>query len=95
MVLFQARLDKANLKSACLQGVNLKEASCVRANFRHANLGRDNLGGGTRFQGADLSRTHLNQIVLEGAEHDDSTKFPKGFHPTSRGMIDKETKFAV
>ncbi len=87
---FQALLDEANFENACLQGVNLTEASCDGTNFRNANLGRDNLGGSSRLQGADLSGAIFNRTILEGAEYDESTKFPKGFHPNSHGMIDKE-----
>lgn len=86
---FQANLDGANFEDANLQGVDLKEASCVGVNFRRANLGRDNLGGSSQLQGADLSDSILNRARLEGAEYDAHTKFPKGFHPASYGMIEK------
>jgi len=86
---FQANLDGANFEDANLQGVDLKEASCVGVNFRGANLGRDNLGGGSQLQGTDLTKAILNRACLEGAEYDEHTKFPKGFHPKSHGMIEK------
>jgi len=86
---FQAQLNGANFENANLQGVELKEASCIGANFRGANLGRDNLGGNSQLQGADLTDAILNRACFEGAEYDETTKFPKGFHPTSHGMIEK------
>ena len=90
--LFMANLDEANFENAGLQGANLIQASCVRTNFRNANLGRDNLGGSTQLQGANLTGAILNKANLEGAEYDENTLFPKGFHPTSHGMIEKDTR---
>lgn len=87
--LFQAKLDGANFESANLQGIDLREASCIGANFRGANIGRDNLGGNSQLQGADLTNAILNRACLEGAEYDEHTKFPDGFCPTSHGMIEK------
>ncbi len=87
---FMAQLDGANFENANLQGVDLKDASCVGTSFRGANLGRDNLGGGSRLQGADFTGAILNHAKLEGAEYDEQTKFPKGFHPKSHGMIETE-----
>jgi uncharacterized protein YjbI with pentapeptide repeats len=87
---FMAKLDGANFENAGLQGVDLKEASCIKTNFRGANLGRDNLGGSSQLQGANLKEAILNRANLEGAEYDGNTIFPKGFHPGSHGMIEKE-----
>ena len=82
-----AQLNDANFENANLQGAVLVEASCVRANFRSANLGRDNLGGSSQLQGADLTAAILEGTRLKGAEYDERTKFPKGFDPKSHGMI--------
>ena len=86
---FLAHLNGANFENANLQGADLTEASCVGANFRRANLGRDNLGGSSQLQGADLTGAILNRARLDGAEFDEHTKFPKGFHPLSHGMVEK------
>ncbi|MEP1443180.1 MAG: pentapeptide repeat-containing protein [Hyphomicrobiales bacterium] len=84
---FMANLDGANFENAGLQGVNLIEASCIGTNFRNANLGKDNLGGSSQLQGANLSKAILNRANLEGAEYNDETIFPKDFHPKSHGMV--------
>ncbi|MEX0338893.1 MAG: pentapeptide repeat-containing protein [Arenibacterium sp.] len=86
---FQAQLNGANFENANLQGADPKEASCVGANFRWANLGKDNLSGRSQLQGADLTGAILNRARLEGAEYDQHAKFPKGFRPSSHGMIGK------
>ncbi len=89
---FMANIDGANFENANLQGVDLKEASCVGTNFRYANLGRDNLGGSSQLQGANLTDAILNRAILEGAEYDEATRFPRGFHPKSHGMIEKDVE---
>lgn len=85
-----AQLDGANFENANLQGVDLKEAFCVGASFRRANLGRDNFGCSSQLQGADFTGAILNHAKLEGAEYDEETRFPKSFHPKSHGMIEIE-----
>jgi Pentapeptide repeats (8 copies) len=52
-------------------------------------LGRDNLGGSTQLQGADLTGAIWNGAILKGAEFDNNTKFPNGFFPFSHGMVEK------
>ncbi len=84
----EANLDGANFERANLQGAILTNASCVGANFRYANLGRDNLGGTSWLFGANFTNAILNRAILEGAEYNDQTIFPKGFHPKSHGMIE-------
>ena len=88
---FEAKLDGAIFEGANLQGADLTGASCVGTNFRRANLGRDNLGGSSQLQGVDLTGAILNHAVLGGAEYDEHTVFPKGFHPKSHGMIEIES----
>ena len=85
-----AHLDGANFENANLQGAILKEASCVGTNFQGANLGRDNLGGSSQLQGADLTAAILKGAKLEGAEYDGKTLFPCGFDPKSHGMIERK-----
>jgi len=87
---FLAHLDGANFQNADLRGAVLTESSCVGTDFRGANLGKDNLGGCTELQGADLTAALLEGTNLKGAEYDANTKFPDGFEPNSHGM--KETK---
>ncbi len=85
-----ANLDGANFENANLQGTILIEASCVGTNFQGANLGRDNLGGSSQLQGADLTAAILKGAQLEGAEYDEKTLFPEGFDPRSHGMIERK-----
>ena len=86
-ILASAHLDGANFSNANLQGANLTDASCVGANFRGANLGRDNLGGSSKLQGANLRAAIMEGAHLESEEFDERTIFPKGFAPSSYGMI--------
>ncbi len=89
---FMAMLDGANFEGAQLRGADLKDTSCVGASFRNADLGRDSFGGGTCLQSANLTKAILNRANLDGAEYDDRTVFPKGFFPSSHGMIETETE---
>jgi uncharacterized protein YjbI with pentapeptide repeats len=55
--------------------------------LRDADLGRDNLGGSTQLQGANLTGAELRGANLEGAEYDEHTIFPPGFHAEKKNMI--------
>jgi uncharacterized protein YjbI with pentapeptide repeats len=57
--------------------------------LRNADLGRDNLGGSTSLQGANLADAILNRAKLSGAKYDDRTIFPRGFAPHAAGMIEE------
>jgi hypothetical protein len=88
-VLQSADLNGCNFEEADLSGANLKDASLVGVNFRNAKLGRDNLGGSTELQGADMTNALLEGASLVGAEYDERTKFPEGFSPEGAGMVEK------
>lgn len=85
--LADADLSFAVLTEADLRGANLCRTKCRNTVFRKANLGRDNLGGRTMLQGADLQYALLHDCNLEGAVFDDTTKFPLGFNPHEVGMV--------
>jgi hypothetical protein len=57
------------------------------ANLRSANFGRDNLGGCTQLQGANLQETETRGASFDGAEYDNRTKFPKTLNPQTAGMV--------
>lgn len=84
-------LSGCNLEKTDLRGANLRGALLVGANLRSANLGRDNLGGSTMLQGANLTDASIDQCNFVGAEYDPHTRFPKGFHPEFAGMVSTET----
>jgi len=69
----------ANLSSSDLRGANCMGVSFQGTNLRNANLGRDNMGGTVRLQGANLMHAVLEGVILQGAEYDDNTIFPDGF----------------
>jgi uncharacterized protein YjbI with pentapeptide repeats len=81
-------LTGCDFEEADLRGANLRETILVGANLRNAKLGRDNLGGATHLQGADLTGSQLHGCELTGAEYDANTRFPEGFDPELAGMIE-------
>ena len=56
------------------------------ANLMKANFGRDNLGGSTQRQGANLSQAQTLGAIFDGAEYDSRTVFPELFDPKKEGM---------
>ncbi len=85
-ILFRADLTGADLRECLLCGADLKETTFVGADLRDANLGKDNLGGSTQLQGANLRDAKLRGTILTDAEYDDATVFPDGFNPRASGM---------
>ena len=47
-------------------------------NLCNANLGRDNLGGATILNGADLTDASVVGTIFDGAEYDEHTRLPNG-----------------
>jgi hypothetical protein len=82
-----------NLERADLRGANLRDTLLVGANLRGADLGRDNLGGSTSLQGADLTSAVLDGATLSGATYDYRTIFPSGFLPQGAGMVGEDDDF--
>ena len=89
--LFMANLTNADLENASLRGADLKETNLTGACLHNANLGRDNLGGATMLQGADLTGADLRGARLDGAEYDAATRLPDGFDPVEAGMVIKRS----
>ena len=71
----------ANLRFARLRSTDLSNSD-----LSHANLSRTQLNFAD-LRGADLEGANLSGAVLIGALYDDSTVFPEGFDPESRGMV--------
>lgn len=69
--LIKADLSKANIKEAYLTG-----SFVTRANFSKADL-----------CGAFLNGTHIGGADFRGAVYDSSTRFDKGFDPTTLKMV--------
>jgi uncharacterized protein YjbI with pentapeptide repeats len=57
----------------------MTEANWRGVNLSHANLGRDNLGGSTVLNGADLTDASIAGTIFDGVKHDEKTRFPAGF----------------
>jgi uncharacterized protein YjbI with pentapeptide repeats len=85
-ILFTSNFSYADLQEAQFRGADLKEVNFQGANLMKANFGRDNLGGSTQLQGANLSQAQTRDAIFEGAEYDTRTVFPELFDPTKEGM---------
>lgn len=73
-----ASLQRANLDGAYLVGADLRRTICANASFRGAEL-----------YGADLTgATMLPTACLDGAYHNDDTKWPFGFAPPPRRSME-------
>lgn len=84
--LFNASCQHADFTNARLTGADLTECDFTEAVLCGANLGRDNLGGSTQVPGANFTGADLIAVVWDGAEFDDTTVFPSGFDPLTKGM---------
>ena len=82
-----ASFRKARLANANLRGGDFKHVNFTGADLSGADLSKDNLGGGTELQGANLIDTILINAKLEGARYDSCTRFPKSFNPLAEGLI--------
>ena len=86
---FLANLTEADFEGAQLRGADLKKTNLTKANLKNANLSRDNVGGSTQLQGANLTEATVGGTNFEGAEYDHETVFPEGFDPKKHKMISK------
>jgi uncharacterized protein YjbI with pentapeptide repeats len=80
-----ADLAEANLRGANLWNVNLTEANLEGANLEAANLPQAILRNvdltNTDLRGANLTEAQIEDIILNGATYDDSTRWPADFDP--------------
>jgi uncharacterized protein YjbI with pentapeptide repeats len=76
----------ANLARSDLRGANCKGVIFQGALLRNANLGKDNMSGTVRLQGANLANAVLDGVRWQETEYDESTIFPNGFNPKDYGM---------
>ena len=84
---FEASFRHVDANAANFAGAGLENADFTNAVLVNAYFGRDNLNGSTSLQGADFTDANLSGANFEGAECDDSTRFPKNFDPKKRGMV--------
>lgn len=91
-ILFTSDLSYADLEEAQFRGADLKEVNFQGANLRKVNFGRDNLGGSTQLQGANLDQADTTDANFVGAEYDDRTLFPSFFDPNKHGMVFRPIK---
>jgi Pentapeptide repeats (8 copies) len=84
-----AKAAMGSFQSACLEGADLAAALLRSSNFRKANLRNARLVKAdlrrTCLCGAELSGAVLADAQLDGAQYDESTRFPEGFRLT-QGM---------
>jgi uncharacterized protein YjbI with pentapeptide repeats len=85
-IAFEASFADCDFTDADLRGANLMEANFANAQLIRTNFGRNNLGGSTKLQGADLSTATIQYCRFEGAQYDATTRFPKGFDPQKHGL---------
>ena len=79
-------LSNCNFEQVDFRGSNLKNCNFSHANLKGANFGRDNVGGATRLQGADLRSAEISNANFSFAEYDENTQFPNNFSPTRHKM---------
>lgn len=82
-----ASFRNCDLTFTVLRGADLKDAIFDGARLLYTDFSRDNLGGATQLQGADLSGATICDCHFGGAEYDSSTRFPKGFYPDKLGLV--------
>ena len=86
-----ASLSKTKFINANLSYANLSNTISETANYSGANLEGANLQYakfyGANFSGANLENVDLSTVRFNRVEYDDSTKFPEGFDPSSKDMI--------
>ena len=86
-----AHLEGANLSDTNLKGANLLGVHLENADLRGAHLEKADLTG-AHLQGANLGNVFFDQIalgnkkLLDHAEYDNETSFPKWLDPDEHGM---------
>ncbi|MBT3266753.1 pentapeptide repeat-containing protein [Candidatus Poribacteria bacterium] len=100
-ILKGADMRHSGLRGADLAGADLTGAILYRADMRDADLSRADLTDadltGARLTnailaGADLRGSGLGSAILGGASYTEDTRFPEGFLPELRGMVDTTGK---
>ena len=87
----EAHLEGANLSDTNLKGANLLGVHLENADLRGAHLEKADLTG-AHLQGANLGNVFFDQIalwnkkLLDHAEYDNETSFPKWLDPDEHGM---------
>lgn len=76
----------ADLEDCAFRGCHLAGSDFTRARLVRTRFLQDNLLGRTRLSGANLSAAYIEDADFSGAEYDEMTMFPNGFHPLEHGM---------
>ena len=90
-----ASFRNCDLRFTIFRGADLKDAIFDGAQLIGTIFSRDNLGGSTQLQGADLGGATITDCHFCGAEYDASTRFPKGFYPDAHGLVFRERSPAL
>jgi uncharacterized protein YjbI with pentapeptide repeats len=85
-IFFQANLQRCRLNHANLAGGDFKNANLSYADLSDAYLGKDNLGGVSQLEGANLSNCQTERTVFFGATYNNETIFPVGLNPIDHNM---------
>ena len=80
-------LSGANLRDAEIHGAEFIGARLIGADLRGCRGDKTPPDRPTRFDGANLSDARLGGARLTGAQYDSRTVFPRGFDPTTAGMV--------
>ena len=85
-----ASFRNCDFTDAILRGADLTDTVFAGARLIRTDFSRDNLGGATQLQGADLSTATIQGCRFDGAQCDSKSKFPKGFYPDKHGLQFRE-----
>jgi len=81
-----ASFAACDFTDADLRGADLKDTNFTDARLIRTNFSRNNVGGATQLQGADLSTAAIHDCLFDGAQYDSTSKFPEGFDPKKHGL---------
>ncbi len=84
---FRADLSNTSLVGASVRGCKFISAKLTNADLRGADFSKDNLGGPTQLQGADLTGCLIEGTNFEHAAYDSMTKLPNGLKPDEHRMV--------
>lgn len=87
----QAKCDSCKFVDADMRSSSVFDAVFRNSDMRGASFALDNTGCPVLLVGVDFSNSNLDGADFTGAIYDDTTIFPDGFDPASRGLRSKES----
>lgn len=92
LIFFRATLKRASFSGSLIRGCDFKKADLENANFCHAKIIRDNVGGFSDFRGANLSGAIFTGAIIEAACFDDTTIAPLNIDLEEIGFSRSQSK---